>query len=91
MRAIMVLALVMLATTVSASFTECYPACFGLCVIIKHTPKPCAISCLKHCIPTSRNDPHYPCTSGCAYSKCSNIKEVEACVNGCSQTCSKKH
>nr|DAD44737.1 TPA_asm: hypothetical protein HUJ06_002967 [Nelumbo nucifera] len=96
---VMVLALSMLATTVSASFTQCYAQCFGSCVTTKHTPIACGISCLKQCIATPPNDLLYPCTSGCAYSKCSNIsteqnpaaEEVETCVNSCSQTCSKKH
>nr|DAD44736.1 TPA_asm: hypothetical protein HUJ06_002966 [Nelumbo nucifera] len=96
---VMVLALALLATTASASFTQCYAQCYSSCFTTKHTPIQCGITCTKQCISTPPNDHLYPCTLGCAYSNCSNIstkqnpgaEEVEACVNGCSQTCSKKH
>nr|DAD44739.1 TPA_asm: hypothetical protein HUJ06_002969 [Nelumbo nucifera] len=98
MRAVMVLALSLLATTVSASFPQCYVKCFAACVVTKQTPVPCAVSCLKQCISIAPTDSLYRCNLDCACSKCSNIStkqnpavgEVEACVNTCSETC-KKH
>ncbi|OUZ99701.1 hypothetical protein BVC80_4247g1 [Macleaya cordata] len=80
----------------SADEESCRLQCFMLC---KYTSNPqlCRSECLtKRCIhrttPSDLDDLHYYWKIGCASAACTNINagEVKACVNSCSNKCTKQ-
>ncbi|KAK4590569.1 hypothetical protein RGQ29_020934 [Quercus rubra] len=86
----------------TASLKKCYRNCFSLCIVTPDSSAIlCPMKCFRHCTVSSfpidftHRDNVYFCKLGCAMSLCTNIstilfpRQVEACVDSCSDTCPK--
>ncbi|KAL6334882.1 hypothetical protein AAG906_023687 [Vitis piasezkii] len=69
--AVMVMTLVLLAAAVAQADTDCSRKCVRQCRDSLF-PTICRQGCLKKC-KHSFSDPHFGCTLGCTYSKCTNL------------------